>query len=120
MKHILLLVVMLTLAFGSPATPSETRAAAADSVLSANPENVEGAIIERHAGASLKPGYVFRRESRSSLAVLKTTNSAALQTGTLTCVRPGKGACSAEFINNKARCSSGCSFVGVRGGVLAR
>lgn len=120
MKHLLLLAVIFTLVFGSPTAPTETQVVAADSVVSANPEDVEGVTIERQRSALLKPGYIFRRESRSSLAVVKTINNAALQTGTLTCTRADKKACTAEFGGDRAKCSSGCYFVGVRGGTLAR
>ena len=119
MKHILLLAVMFALVFGSSAAPLETRAVGVSGV-SATPEDVEGVIIERQRSALLKPGYAFRRESRSSLAVLKTTNNAALQMGTLTCIRPDKRACTAEFGGDRAKCSSGCYFVGVRGGLKAQ
>ena len=119
MKHILLLAVMLTLVFGSSAAPTEMRAAAA-SVVSANPEDVEGVIIEKQRSATLKPGYAFRRESQSSLAVLKTSNNAALQMETLTCIRADKRACTAEFSRTRMKCSSSCYLVSVRGGVMAR
>ncbi len=119
MKHLLLLAVMFMLVLGSSAAPTETRFVG-DSGVSANPEDIEGATIERQRSALLKPGYAFRRESRSSLAVVKTTNNSALQTGTLTCIRPDKRACTAEFGGDRAKCSSGCYFVGVRGGTMAR
>lgn len=88
--------------------------------VSAIAADVEGVIIEHQQTARLKPGYTFRRESRNSISVWKTTNAAALQMGTLTCTRPRKGDCSAEINGDYAKCSSACYFVGVRGGTRAQ
>lgn len=87
---------------------------------SAIAEDVEGVTIERQQLARLKPGYTFRRESRSAVSVWKTMREAALQMGTLTCTRPRKGACTAETNGDRAKCSSGCYFVAARGGVRAQ
>jgi hypothetical protein len=93
------------------------------SVASAIAADVEGVIIEHQQLASLKPGYTFRRESRRSLSVWKTTRAAALQMGTLTCTRPrkgDKGDCYVEINGDYAKGNSACYFVGVRGGVRAQ
>lgn len=82
--------------------------------------DVEGVTIEHQQTARLKPGYTFRRETRSSVSVWKTIREAALQMGTLTCTRPRKGACTVEIGGDFAKCSSGCYFVGVRGGIRAQ
>jgi hypothetical protein len=91
-----------------------------DSSMSASAADVEGVIMDSQQAARLKPGYTFRRESRSSVSVWKTMREAALQMGTLTCTRPRKGACTAEFDGDRAKCSSACYFVSVRGGVRAQ
>lgn len=118
MKHILLLAVMLVIVFGSSAAPKETPAARV-SVVSANVVEIEGVEFNGQQ-ARLKAGYQFQLESSSSVAVLKTSNAARIQTGTLTCTRPGRGGCSVKFYGERAICSSGCYFVGYRGGVKAR
>ncbi|HUQ34713.1 MAG TPA: hypothetical protein VM095_21525 [Pyrinomonadaceae bacterium] len=119
MKRFLLLAIMIVLVFGSSAILTETLAARVSS-MSANAVDVEGVTIEHQRTAFLKPGYVFRRESRSSVSVLKTVREAILQTGTLTCIRADKRACTVEFNRDIAKCSSSCYFVGVRGAPLAQ
>jgi hypothetical protein len=88
--------------------------------MSANAVDVEGVIIERQRLARLKPGYTFRRESRSSVSVLKTIREAIMQTGTLTCTRADRRACTVDIGGDTAKCSSGCYFVGVRGAPRAQ
>jgi hypothetical protein len=115
MKHILLLAVLFILVMGSSAAqPDAPKAHVFDMV--ANAAEVEGVTIERQRLALLKPGYAFRRESRSSVSILKTVREALLQTGTLTCTRADKRACTVEINGDVAKCSSGCYFVGARGG----
>lgn len=116
MKHILLVAVMFTLVSGSFAVPPKKRTIG----VVANVENVEGVTIDRQRLARLKPGYQFERESISSVAVLKISNGARLQTGTLICTKPGKNACRVEIGGDSAKCSSSCYFVGVGGGVRAQ
>jgi hypothetical protein len=118
MKHILLLGVMLVLIFGSSFARTETPKARV-SVVSANVVEIEDVVFNGEQ-ARLKAGYQFQRESRSSLAVLKASNEARIQTGTLTCARPRKGDCTVKFYGERAACSSGCYFVGSRGGVRAQ
>jgi hypothetical protein len=119
MKYFLLLAVMFVLAFGSSAISTETRAVGGSN-MNANAVDVEGVTIERQRLALLKPGYAFRRESRSSVSVLKTIRDAGIQTGTLTCTRADKRACTVEINGDAAKCSSGCYFVGVRGAPRAQ
>ena len=119
MKHILLLAVMFALVFGSSAGTTETRAVG-DSGVSAYPVDVEGVTIYSQQKALLKPGYSFKRESKSSLAVMKNLRDASFQTGTLTCTSPGKRICTVDFNRDRAGCSNNCYFVGVRGGIKAR
>ncbi|MDT4896842.1 MAG: hypothetical protein QOH25_1919 [Acidobacteriota bacterium] len=121
MKHILLLAVILMFVFGSSAVPTETRAVG-DSIVNVNAAEVEGVTIEHQQLAILKPGYAFRRESRSSVAVMKTVRDASFQTGTLTCTSPRRrrGVCTVEFNGDRAKCSSSCYFVGVRGAPRAQ
>jgi hypothetical protein len=119
MKHILLLAMILALVFGSSGASTKPRAVN-DSGVSANAVEVEGVTIESQRLARLKPGYTFRRESRSSVSVLKTIREASFQTGTLTCTRADKRACTVDLGGDTAKCSSGCYFVGVRGGVKAQ
>ena|SRR5215213_1674170 len=114
MKHILLLAVMLVLTFGSSASQTETLTARL-SGMSAKIVEIEGVEFKGQK-ALLKTGYEFQRESRSSLVVLKTSNVARIQTGTLTCTRPGKGGCRVDIYGERAACSNGCYFVGYRGG----
>jgi hypothetical protein len=106
-KHILFLAVMLALAFVSSVarTSSELGAYAAD---------VEGVTLDRQK-AFLKPGYQFERESSKSAAVLKTSNVARIQTGTITCTRQDSRTCKVFISRAQAQCSDGCYFVGVRG-----
>ena len=87
-----------------------------DSDVSAIPDDVEGVTIDHQRSARLKPGYTFRRESRASVSVWKTVREAAMQMGTLTCTKSQKGACTLDIGGDTAKCSSGCYFVGVRGG----
>ncbi len=118
MKHILLLAIMLTLVFGSSAARTETSTARM-SGMSANIAEIEG-VKFNGSKALLKAGYEYQRESQSSLAVLKTSNVARIQTGTLTCTRAGRGECTVKFYRERAACSSGCYFVGYRGGAMAQ
>lgn len=113
MKYILMLIVMFALVIVSSAAVTRAPAVKGAGIMAAD---IEGVTIERQRAARLKPGYAFRRESKNSLAVLKTIGGAALQMGTLSCVKK-KGTCNAEFSGDYAKCSSGCYFVGVRGGV---
>jgi hypothetical protein len=110
-KHILLLAVMLVLAFVSSV-------ARTSSGLGANAADVEGVTFDRQK-AFLKPGYRFARESVNSAAVLKISNVARLQTGTITCVGQRSRSCELFISGFSAQCSGGCYFVGVRGGVRA-
>jgi hypothetical protein len=118
MKHTLLIAVMFVLVFGSSAAPTET-ATARLSVVSANAVEVEGVEFKGQK-ALLKAGYQFQRESTSSVAVLKTSNVARIQTGTLTCTRPGKGGCSVDISRTRAACSNNCYFVGYRRGTMSQ
>jgi hypothetical protein len=117
LKHILLLTVMFAFVFGSSAAPSVTPAVG-NSGVGANAADVEGVIIEHQQSATLKPGYTFRRESRSSVAVFKTLRDASIQMGTLTCT--GRKTCTVEINGDRAKCNSQCYFVGVRGGTKAQ
>lgn len=121
MKHIVLLTILFVLAFGSSAAPNETPTAHA-SVLSANAMEIEGVELNGQYAqkARLKIGYQFQRESSSSVAVLKSSNVARIQTGTLTCTRPGRGGCTVRVDRETAVCSQSCYFVGYRGGVRAQ
>lgn len=86
-------------------------------------EDVEGVTIYGHSSAKLKPGYEFRRESRSSVTVSKTVRNATLQMGTLTCRRAARDSvrpCSVEISGDRAKCGGGCYFEGARGGVMAK
>ncbi len=106
---------MLVLAFGSSAFPTETSTARV-SVVSANAVEIEGVEVQfKGQKARLKAGYEYQRESRRTLAVLKTSNVARIQTGTLTCTRQGRGECTVDFDRETAACSYGCYFVGSRG-----
>lgn len=120
MKHILLLAVMLVLGFGASATPTETSTARV-SGMRTNVVEIEGVEFSGQE-ALLKTGYQFQREGASSLAVLKTSNVARIQTGTLTCTRLGRrrGSCTVAFSGYRAKCSSSCYFVGYRGGARAQ
>jgi hypothetical protein len=118
MKHILLLAALFLLVFGASAAPQGTPTTRA-SVVSANVVEIEGVEFNGPT-ALLKTGYQFQLESSSSVAVLKTSNVARIQTGTLTCTRPGKSGCRVKFYKERATCSSGCDFVGYRGGVRAQ
>jgi opacity protein-like surface antigen len=117
MKHILLLAVMLVLAFGSSAAPTETSTARVSGV-SANVVEIEGVEFKGQK-ALLKAGYEFQRESRSSVVVLKTSNVARIQTGILTCTGLKRG-CRVDIYRERAACSNDCYFVGYRGGVRAQ
>jgi hypothetical protein len=118
MKHILLLAVTVVLVFGSSVVRTEMPMARA-SVVSANLIEVEGVEFNGPT-ALLKTGYEFQIESSSSLAVLKTSNVARIQTGTITCVTTRKSACGVKFYKERATCGGGCNFVGSRGGIKAR
>ena len=122
MKHIVLLAVMFVLVFGASAAPNETTTAHV-SVVSANIVEIEGVEFNgtRYPQkAWLKVGYQFQLESSSSVAVLKTSNVARIQTGTLTCTRQGRGDCTVRFDRNFAACSQSCYFVGYRGGAKSQ
>jgi hypothetical protein len=112
MKHILLLAVMLTLVACSSIARADFRARE-------NVSDVEGVTFDRQK-AFLKPGYRFERESVRSAAVLKTSNVARIQTGTITCVGQRSRSCELHFSGSQAQCSGGCYFVGVRGGIRAQ
>jgi hypothetical protein len=112
MKHILLLAVMLALVVGSSV-------ARTDFSLRENASDVEGVTFDRQK-AFLKPGYRFARESVNSAAVLKISNVARLQTGTITCVGQRSRSCELFISGFNAQCSGGCYFVGVRGGIRAQ
>jgi hypothetical protein len=111
MKRILLLTVMLALVIGSSATFSLN-------LRSVRASDVEGVTFDRQK-AFLKPGYRFERESVNSATVLKTSNLARIQTGTITCVGQRSRSCELSLSGFNAQCSGGCYFVGVRGGVRA-
>ena len=117
MKHILLLAIMLTLVFGSSAARTETSTARM-SGMSANIAEIEG-VKFNGSKALLKAGYEYQRESQSSLAVLKTSNVARIQTGSLTCMGPKRG-CRVDIYGERAVCSNNCYFVGYRGVVKAQ
>jgi hypothetical protein len=112
MKHILLLALMLALV----ASPSVARI---DLSFREHTSDVEGVTFDRQK-AFLKPGYRFERESGVSAAVLKTSNFARIQTGTITCVSQRSKSCELSLSGFNAQCSSGCYFVGVRGGIRAQ
>jgi hypothetical protein len=114
MKYIVLVAVMFVLVFGAFAAQKDTPTAGV-SVVSANAVVIEGVEFDGQK-AWLKVGYQFQIESSSSLAVLKTSNEARIQTGTLTCTRHGRGACTVRFDRSFAACSQSCVFVGYRGG----
>jgi len=118
MKHILLLAVTVVLVFGSSVARTESPMARA-SVVSANVVQIEGVEFNGQK-AWLKTGYQFQLESISSVAVLKTSNVARIQTGTLACTRQGKGNCILRIDRNFAACSQSCVFVGYRGGGRAK
>ena len=111
MKQILLLVVMLAFIIGS----SVARPGFGPGV---NATDVEGVILNRQK-ASVKPGYRLERESVNAAAVIKTSNVARIQTGTITCVGQRGKSCELFFHGSQAQCSDGCYFVGTRGGVRA-
>jgi hypothetical protein len=116
MKHILLLAVMLALAFGSSVARIERET---DSGLGANAADVEGVTLNGQK-ARAKPGYQFQRESSKSVAVFKTSNTARIQTGTITCTGQQGRTCEVFISKSEAQCSGGCYFVGVRGAPRAQ
>lgn len=91
-----------------------------DPDVSAIAEDVEGVTIERQQLARLKPGYTFRRESRSAVVRMENHERGRPANGDATCTRPRKGACTAEMNGDTAKCSSGCYFIAARGGVRAQ
>jgi opacity protein-like surface antigen len=117
MKHILLLAVMLVLVFGSSAARTEMPKAGM-SDMTANVVEIEGVTFKGQK-ALLRAGYQFQKESRSSLVVLKTSNVARIQTGSLTCMGPKRG-CRVDIYGERAVCSNNCYFVGYRGVVKAQ
>ena len=122
MKHIVLVAVMFVLVFVASAAPKETPTTRV-SVVSANVVEIEGVEFSgtRYPQkAWLKVGYQFQLESISSAAVLKTSNVARIQTGTLVCTRQGKGNCILRIDGSFAACSQSCYFVGYRGGRAQR
>ena len=112
MKHILLLAVMFVLVFGASAAPKETETARV-SVMSANVVEIEGVEFNGQK-AWLEVGYQFQLVSRHSVAVLKVSKVARIQTGTLTCTSHGRGDCKVRFDRSFAACSQNCVFVGYR------
>jgi hypothetical protein len=118
MKQVFLLAGMLVLVFGSSVARTGTPTAHI-SGMSTNVVEIEGVEFKGQK-ALLKAGYQFQRESRSSVAVLKTSNVARIQTETLTCTRPGKGGCSVDISRTRAACSNNCYFVGYRGGAMSQ
>ena len=118
MKHIVLLAVMLVLVFGASAAPKETPTARV-SVVSAKVGEIEGVEFNGQK-AWLKVGYQFQLESINSVAVLKTSNVARIQTGTLNCTRQGRGNCILRIDRSFASCSQHCYFVGFRGGAKSQ
>jgi len=122
MKHIVLVAVMFVLVFGASAAPKETPTTRV-SVVSANVVEIEGVEFSgtRYPQkAWLKEGYQFQLESRSSVMVLKTSNEARIQTGTLACKRQGRGECTVQMSRSNAACSQSCYFVGYRAGVKSQ
>lgn len=118
MKHILLLAAMFVVVLSSSAATKETPTGRV-SVVSANVAEIEGVEFDGQK-AWLKVGYQFQLESNSSVAVLKTSNVARIQTGTLTCTRQGRGECTVRIDRSRAACSYQCYFVGYRGGGRAK
>jgi hypothetical protein len=116
MKHILLLTVILTLAFGSSVARVER---GTNSQPGANAADVEGVTLNGQK-ARVKPGYQFQRESSKSIAVFKISNAARIQTGTITCTGQQGRKCEAFISKQDAQCSGGCYFVGVRGAPRAQ
>ena len=112
MKHIVLLAAMFVLVFGASAAPKQTRAALVSGA-SANVVEVEGVEFNGQK-AWLKAGYQFQLESSRSVMVLKTSNVARIQTGTLTCTSQGRGDCTIRIDRSFAACSHQCYFVGSR------
>jgi hypothetical protein len=122
MKYIVLVAVMFVLVFGAFAAPQGTPTARV-SVVSANVVEIEGVEFSGRRypqKAWLKEGYQFQLESSSSVVVLKTSNVARIQTGTLVCTRQGRGECTVQMSRSNAACSQSCYFVGYRGGTKAR
>lgn len=124
MKNILPAGLLLALAFGTFAAPGKLRGAKdAGARLSAS--DVEGVIIENDR-ATGKTGYQFVQESRSSLAVIKTSRNLRLQVGSVNCTSSVNNTQCNAFISggtNLAICkgtNSSCHFVGVRGGIRAK
>lgn len=112
MKNILLLVFMLAFViWPSMASTSPARGL--------RPSEVEGVILNQQK-ALAKPGYLFERESDTSASVIKIKNNARFQTGTITCVSQSGKTCHLSLSRSNAQCSSGCYFVGARGGVRAQ
>ena len=117
MKHIVVLAVMFLLVFGASAAPQATPTKPV-SVVSANVVEIEGVQVNGQK-AWVKVGYQFQLESSSSVTVLKTSNVARIQTGTLTCTRQGRGDCRVRVDRSFASCTQSCYFVGYRGGIKA-
>jgi hypothetical protein len=113
MKHILLLTTMLSLALASSA-PRMGIGNIHNSVTDMPLVDVEGVILNQQK-ARVKPGYQFQRESSKSVAILKISNIARIQTGTITCTAQGNRICEVFISKNQAQCSGGCYFVGIRG-----
>jgi hypothetical protein len=117
MRYSLLLAIIITLAFGA----SAARLGKRDAVQSGNNqlgEEVEG-VENDGQQARAKQGYEFRRQSSSSVVVIKMgrRGTPGIQVGTLSCLVNGQ-ACSLHlYVKVALRCSSsGCLIVGVRGG----
>ena len=118
MKYIVLVAVMFVLVFAASAASTDTPTARV-SVLGANVVEIEGVEFNGQK-AWLKVGYQFQLESSRSVTVLKTSNVARIQTGTLTCTRYGRGDCTVRIDRSFAACSQFCVFVGSRGGTRVR
>jgi hypothetical protein len=91
-----------------------SRGKAVEAGTGANPQDVEGVILNRQK-AHVKAGYQFRRENSKSVAIMRIMRESIRQTGTITCTgRPGK-VCEVFISKDDAECNGGCYFVGVRG-----
>lgn len=123
MKVLLLLAFIFSLVFGSSAQRVEKRDIPGSGV-KAMADTVPGATVDG-SRAKAKPGYVFARESRNSVAVIRMggRGTARLQTGSLVCVSADNSSCDAALLRNKTeavcRDLERCHFEGIRGGVLA-
>lgn len=123
MKVILLLTIIFSIAYVSSAERVEKRNIPASEV-PVIADTVPGATIDG-SRAKANPGYVFARESRNSVAVIRVggRGTARQQTGTLICVSADNSTCDAALLRNKTeavcRDLERCHFEGIRGGVRA-